>query len=52
MSGLKRLIPILDRVLVQKTAAPTATAGGVLLPESAVQKVRWKTYLGCKDAFD
>lgn len=39
MSGLKRLIPILDRVLVQKIAAPTTTAGGVLLPESAVQKV-------------
>ncbi|KAL4425233.1 hypothetical protein ABPG75_009249 [Micractinium tetrahymenae] len=43
MSGLKRLIPILDRVLVQKTVAPTATAGGVLLPESAVQKINSAT---------
>lgn len=38
MASLKKLIPILDRVLVQRTVAPTATAGGVLLPESAVQK--------------
>jgi len=39
MSALKKLIPTLDRVLVSKLAAPTATAGGVLLPESAVSKV-------------
>eukprot|EP00887_Chlorella_sp_A99_P003404 scaffold7.g3404.t1 len=39
MSAAKRLIPLLDRVLVQKITAPTQTVGGVLLPESAVQKV-------------
>lgn len=39
MSALKKLIPTLDRVLVSKLAAPTTTAGGVLLPESAVSKV-------------
>jgi co-chaperonin GroES (HSP10) len=35
----RRLIPLLDRVLVEKITAPTKSAGGVLLPESAVQKV-------------
>lgn len=40
MSAAKKLIPLLDRVLVEKIAAPTKSVGGVLLPESAVQKVR------------
>lgn len=31
----KRLIPLLDRVLVQKVAAPEKSIGGVLLPETA-----------------
>ncbi|KAK9839659.1 hypothetical protein WJX81_004199 [Elliptochloris bilobata] len=31
----KRLIPLLDRVLVEKLAPPTKTVGGVLLPETA-----------------
>ena len=35
----KRLIPLLDRVLVEKLAPPTKTVGGVLLPETA-SKVR------------
>jgi chaperonin GroES len=35
----RRLIPLLDRVLIEKIAAPTKTVGGVLLPESAVSKV-------------
>lgn len=39
MSGLKKLVPLLDRVLVEKIAPPTKSVGGVLLPESAVQKV-------------
>ena len=30
----KRLIPLLDRVLVEKLAPPTKTIGGVLLPET------------------
>ncbi|CAG9461926.1 unnamed protein product [Pedinophyceae sp. YPF-701] len=30
----RRLIPLLDRVLVEKVAAPTKSAGGVLLPET------------------
>ena len=36
----KRLIPLLDRVLVEKIVAPTKSVGGILLPESAVSKVR------------
>ncbi|GLC44371.1 hypothetical protein PLESTB_000476600 [Pleodorina starrii] len=35
----RRLIPLLDRVLVEKVQAATKSAGGVLLPESAVQRV-------------
>ncbi|KAF6260744.1 chaperonin 10 [Scenedesmus sp. NREL 46B-D3] len=35
----RRLIPLLDRVLVERIVAPTKSAGGVLLPESAVPKV-------------
>ena len=39
----RRLIPLLDRVLIEKVAAPAKSAGGVLLPESAVPKVRGVT---------
>lgn len=35
----KKLIPLLDRVLVQKVVPPTKSVGGVLLPDSAAQKV-------------
>lgn len=35
----RRLIPLLDRVLVEKIIAPTKTAGGILLPETASSKV-------------
>ena len=40
MAAFKRLIPLLDRVLVEKIAAPTKSAGGILLPEQAAGKVR------------
>ena len=33
----KRLIPLLDRVLVEKIVAPTKSVGGILLPESKVR---------------
>ncbi len=36
----KRLIPLLDRVLVEKITAPNKSVGGILLPESASGKVR------------
>ena len=35
----RRLLPLLDRVLVEKLAAPAKSSGGVLLPESAVKQV-------------
>lgn len=38
--AVRRLIPLLDRVLVERIIAPTKSAGGVLLPETAVSKVR------------
>lgn len=41
MSAAKRLIPLLDRVLVEKVVAPTKSLGGVLLPEVASAKVRY-----------
>ncbi|KAL3141840.1 hypothetical protein ABBQ32_004508 [Trebouxia sp. C0010 RCD-2024] len=34
----KRLIPLLDRVLVEKLTAPNKSVGGILLPESATSK--------------
>merc|ERR1719217_1310015 len=39
MSAAKRLIPLLDRVLVKRIEAPTKSIGGVLLPESAQSKL-------------
>lgn len=39
MSVARRLIPLLDRVLVEKVVPAAKTAGGVLLPESALPKV-------------
>jgi co-chaperonin GroES (HSP10) len=35
-----KLIPLLDRVLIEKVAARTKTVGGILLPESATSKAR------------
>ena len=35
----KRLVPLLDRVLVEKLQAASKTSGGILLPETAMSKV-------------
>ncbi|XP_055609448.1 10 kDa heat shock protein, mitochondrial-like [Uranotaenia lowii] len=35
----KRLIPLLDRVLVQRAEALTKTKGGIVIPEKAQSKV-------------
>jgi len=43
MSAFKRLIPLFDRVLVQRMAAETKTKGGVLLPEKSQSKVQAAT---------
>lgn len=34
-AGAKKLVPLLNRVLVEKVTAPAKSIGGVLLPESA-----------------
>eukprot|EP00967_Tisochrysis_lutea_P008665 scaffold10339_cov29-Tisochrysis_lutea.AAC.1 len=35
----RRLVPLLDRVLVQRLEPPTKSIGGVLLPESSQSKL-------------
>mmetsp|Transcript_18329 Transcript_18329/g.45599 ORF Transcript_18329/g.45599 Transcript_18329/m.45599 type:complete len:109 (+) Transcript_18329:92-418(+) len=35
----KRLIPLLDRVLIERIVAPTKSVGGILLPDSALSKI-------------
>ncbi|WZN64668.1 10 kDa chaperonin [Chloropicon roscoffensis] len=37
--GLKRLVPLMDRVLVSRVEPLKKTVGGVILPDSAVSKV-------------
>merc|ERR1712228_922561 len=39
MATARRLIPLLDRVLVKRIEPPTKSIGGVLLPESAQTKL-------------
>ena len=38
--ALKRFIPMLDRILVQRAEAVTKSKGGILIPEKAQSKVR------------
>ncbi|KAJ1333649.1 chaperonin GroES [Microdochium nivale] len=37
--SIKSLVPLLDRVLVQRVKAETKTASGIFLPESAVKEL-------------
>ena len=37
LRSIKSLVPLLDRVLVQRMKAETRTASGILLPESSVK---------------
>ncbi|KAJ1885330.1 mitochondrial heat shock protein Hsp10 [Kickxella alabastrina] len=39
MSAIQRIVPLLDRVLIQRVKAETKTASGILLPEKAVEKL-------------
>lgn len=39
MKSIRSLVPLLDRVLVQRVKAETKTAGGIFLPESSVEKL-------------
>eukprot|EP00898_Chlorokybus_atmophyticus_P002530 jgi/Chlat1/3278/Chrsp22S03526 len=38
-AGFKRLVPLLDRVLIEKVLPQAKSAGGVLLPETAASKL-------------
>lgn len=38
-AAAKRLIPLFDRVLIQRAEAITKTKGGIVLPEKAQAKV-------------
>lgn len=38
-NAVKRLIPLFDRVLIQKAEAVTKTKGGIVLPEKAQAKI-------------
>jgi len=41
MSGIgRRLIPLLDRVLIERFVAETKTKGGIMIPEKALGKVQ------------
>lgn len=37
--AIKRLIPLFDRVLVERFAKETTTKGGIMLPEKSVGKI-------------
>ena len=39
VNAVKRLIPLFDRVLIQKAEAMTKTKGGIVIPEKAQAKV-------------
>ena len=39
MASLSRFLPLFDRVLVERLAKQSKSAGGILLPESATAKV-------------
>lgn len=42
-SAVKRILPLLDRILVQRAEALTQTAGGIVIPDTAQKKVREAT---------
>nr|AAP80825.1 heat shock protein 10 [Griffithsia japonica] len=37
--AIRKIVPLLDRVLVEKALAQKTSKGGVLLPESAISKL-------------
>ena len=43
----RRLIPLLDRVLVKRIEAPTKSIGGVILPDSAQTKLNEGVVIAC-----
>eukprot|EP00929_Paragymnodinium_shiwhaense_P046438 TRINITY_DN2363_c0_g1_i1.p2 TRINITY_DN2363_c0_g1~~TRINITY_DN2363_c0_g1_i1.p2 ORF type:complete len:104 (-),score=39.44 TRINITY_DN2363_c0_g1_i1:272-583(-) len=46
MAGIvKRFVPLMDRVLVQKIKPEVKSAGGILLPDSAAKAPNWAKVL-------
>jgi len=45
----RRLLPLLDRVVIEKLASPAQSTGGVLLPELSVKQVRARRQIGVLD---
>ncbi|KAF8470205.1 chaperonin 10-like protein [Kalaharituber pfeilii] len=45
LRNIKALVPLLDRVLVQRVRAEAKTASGIYLPESTVEKLSEATVL-------
>ncbi|KAL3922943.1 MAG: hypothetical protein SGPRY_004378 [Prymnesium sp.] len=43
----RRLIPLLDRVLVKRIEPPTKSVGGILLPESSQSKLNEGVVVAC-----
>ncbi|KAI4142736.1 MAG: hypothetical protein LQ340_007247 [Diploschistes diacapsis] len=39
LKSVKSLVPLLDRILVQRVKAEAKTAGGIFLPESSVKEL-------------
>ncbi|XP_037939230.1 10 kDa heat shock protein, mitochondrial [Teleopsis dalmanni] len=38
-NAIKKIVPMLDRILIQRAESVTTTKGGIVLPEKAVSKV-------------
>merc|ERR1712002_1452917 len=45
MASLRKLVPLFDRVLVQRFVPETTTKGGILLPEKSVGKINEGTVI-------
>ena len=45
MAALRKLVPLFDRVLVQRLVPETTTKGGILLPEKSVGKINEGTVI-------
>ncbi|KIW01303.1 uncharacterized protein PV09_07340 [Verruconis gallopava] len=39
IKSIKNLVPLMDRILIQRVKAETRTAGGILLPEASVKEL-------------
>ena len=45
MAALRKLVPLFDRVLVQRFVPETTSKGGILLPEKSVGKINEGTVI-------